>query len=56
MGSGAKPGDGAALCLLPFKSESFRYPEGHSLALWSFPCPKDIQYLGFLIISEVPDS
>lgn len=56
MGSRAKPGDGAALCLLPFKSESFRYPKGLSVALWSFPCPKDIQYLDFLISPEVTDS
>lgn len=47
-----KPGYGAALCLVPFKSESFRYPEGLPVTLWSFPCPKDIQYLGFLISPE----
>lgn len=46
-GNGAKLGNGAALCLLPFKSQGFTYPEGHSVAVQSFPCPEDIQYLGF---------
>lgn len=27
--NGAKLGDGAALCLLPFKAQSFVYPEGY---------------------------
>lgn len=46
-GNGAKLGDGAALCLLPFKSQSFRYPEGHSVTVQSFSCPEAILCLGF---------
>lgn len=46
-GNRAKLGASAALCLLPFKSQSFMYPEGHLVGVLSFPCPEDIQYLGF---------
>jgi len=46
-GNGTKLGDSAALCLLPYQSRSFTYPEGHSAAVQSFSCPEDIQYLGF---------
>lgn len=38
-GNGAKRGDGAALCLLSFKSQGFRYPEGHLVACTELSMP-----------------